>query len=151
MEFGTARLRDIWDEVQPLLRAHWAEITFFPDVPIDPRRDVYETMDDAGVLRIFTVRHRGKLVGYVDYIVNPHMHYQSLRIAGQDLLFLLPEYRSGGVGGGLLAFSEQMLKKEGVHAVTQHVKKALDFSPLLLATGYAEMETTYVKRLDHGL
>lgn len=152
MEFGTARFGDIYDEAQPLLIAHWHEIAFYPDVPLEPRRDVYERMDEAGALRIFIARDHGRLVGYVAYIVTPHMHYASMKVAAQDVLFLLPEYRGPGkagpaVGGGLIIFSERLLKEEGVQNVTQHVKRALDFSPLLRALGYEEMETTYSKRL----
>lgn len=147
MEFGTARLLDIWDEVQPLLDAHWREIAFYRDIPLEPRKGVYEGMDKAGMIRVFTARSHGELVGYAAYIITQHMHYASWKVASQDVLFLLPEFRNAGNGAGLILFSERLLANEGVQAVTQHVKDAFDFGPLLRGIGYERMESTYIKRL----
>ena len=152
LAYSAAKLAEVWDEAQPLLLDHWTEIAFFRDIPLEPRRDVYDALDGNGTLRIFTARDDGRLVGYAAFVISHHPHYASSKCASQDVLFLLPAYRSAGHGAGLITFADDALRDEGVQLVTQHVKLAFDFGPLLAHLGYTLMETIHVKRLDmhHG-
>ncbi len=141
---------DVWDEIQPLLTKHWREIAHYEDIELDPKREVYLHLEDRGVLRVFTMRHGERLVGYAVFIADMHLHYASSYQATQDVLFLLPEYRSVGNGTQLIAFCDAELAAEGVQAVYQHVKRAHDFGPLLRHLGYEPIETLYARRLDHA-
>src|SRR5260221_377847 len=74
-------------EMLPLLEAHYAEISSYPDIPLDPDWPAYADLDAAGVLRVFTARARmdytnawgtnvdprgPQLIGYAVFLVRHH-------------------------------------------------------------------------------
>lgn len=140
----------LWGEIEPLLYKHWEEIAHFKDIPLAPNREVYDRLEAAGVLRCFTARLAGALVGYLVATVVPSLHYSGSVQSHQDVLFVLPEHRKSRAGIGLLRFAERQLNAEGVQVLHQHMKVAHDFGPLLERLGYEWVEKIYVKRLDHG-
>ena len=137
---------DVLDEIKPLLARHWDEIATFKDLPLDPKYDAYLKADFAGLVRVYTARREGVLVGYGVFFIG-NMHYQSSKIATQDLLFLAPEHRGSSIGMRLIRFCDDMLESEGVQVIYQHVKAAHDFGPLLERLGYETNEKLYAKRL----
>jgi hypothetical protein len=68
--------------------------------------------------------------------------------ATQDILFVLPEYRKGRVGIGLIKYCDQQLGAEDVQVVYQHVKLAHNFGPVLERMGYEAVDIIYAKRLN---
>jgi GNAT superfamily N-acetyltransferase len=142
------RMRDVIEEIKPLLAAHYREIAHFPDIPLDPDYTRYAEMELKGVIRIFTVRDREQLVGYAIYFVMPSLHYQGSKQAFQDILFLHPAYRKGFVGAELIRTADAELRDEGVQVVRQHVKAAHDFGKLLTHLGYEIEDHIWTKRLD---
>lgn len=141
-------LEPLWPEVYPLLVEHWQEIAQFPDITLAPDVPLYKALDEAGMLRIYTARAAGKLIGYVAFIVRTHMHYRDSLQAQQDVLFLQAEHRRGLTGIRLLRFAEADLQQLGVQVVYQHVKTAHDFGPILERLGYGLVEKIYSKRLN---
>lgn len=152
MEIAFARenLGAVWDEVQPLLQAHWREIAHYQDIPLDVDVQTYAQIEAAGVLRIFTVRVDGRLAGYNCFMVKAHPHYRCSLQANQDVLFLAPDFRGAGVGIRFIDWCDGELAAEGVQVVYQHVKAAHNFGPLLERLGYELMDLIYARRLDHG-
>lgn len=148
--FAREPIDSLWSEMIPLLLAHWQEVATWQDIPLDPDMDAYEAAEEAGMLRVFTVRVDSKLVGYAAYIVRTHLHYQGSKQAVQDVLYLSPEHRRGKIGYKLIQHGEAELKAEGVQAVYQHVKESHDFGPLLERIGYKMIEKVYARRLDDG-
>lgn len=147
--YGREPVADLWSEVQPLLELHWDEIAHYRDVALAPKREMYERMDATGILRCYTARVDGELVGYLAVIVMPALHYDITQ-AIQDVLFVVPAFRRSRIGVGLLRFAERALRDEGVNVIVQHVKVAHDFGPLLSRMGYECVEKIFWKRLDHG-
>ena len=147
--YGRESVREVWDEAQPLLVQHWAEIALYPDIPLAPNFSSYCGIEDNGMLRVYTAREDSALVGYAAFIVLDHLHYAGSKQANQDVLFLLPSHRNAGNGNAFIAYAEDQLRDEGCQAVTHHVKHhILDFGPLLAHRGYADFETLWIKRLD---
>ena len=147
--FARERMHDLWPELEPLIREHWLEVAHYLDIPLDPDRDAYNAMEDAGAVRAYTARIKGVLVGYVIYFVRPNLHYSGSKQAVQDVLFIAPEHR-GGLGFRLLRWSHERLRDEGVQVVYQHVKvkPGLNFGPVLERMGYELIDNIYGKRLD---
>ena len=137
------------DEALPLLRAHWAEIAHYPDIPLEVDAQTYERSEAAGIVRCFTARTAGALVGYALFFVRHAPHYASSLQAVQDVVYLAPAVR-GGTGFRFIAWCDAQLAAEGVQAVYHHVKRAHDFGPLLERQGYALVDLIYAKRLDGG-
>jgi GNAT superfamily N-acetyltransferase len=133
-------------EIAPLLARHWEEIAHFKDIPLNPDFDAYRRMEDAGLLRVFTARLDGELIGYAVFFTVRNLHYSYLQ-AHQDLLFLAPEHRNGRIGFCLLKYSDEVLQQEGVRVISHHVKVAHDFGPLLRRLGYELIEHNWFKQV----
>lgn len=146
-------------EIKPLLEMHWESIAHYKDIPLDPDFGMYDAIQAAGALRIFTARVErnvdttqgsGRLIGYCVFFVRPNGHYRSSIQASQDILFLHPEFRGGFVGYRFIEWCDDQLREEGVQVVYQHVKQAHNFGPLLERMGYRLVDLIYGKRLDGG-
>lgn len=135
-------------EAEPLLVRHWQEIALHRDlIPLAPDWPAYEALEAAGVLRIFTARDDGRLVGYFACFVRPHLHYCGHLFAVNDVLFLAPEHRRGWAGARLIRFAERCLREDGVTVLAINTKRHRPFDVLLKRLGFGAAETVYQKVL----
>lgn len=130
---------DLWIEALPLLGAHWREIATFPDVPLAPDMVAYAAASFGGMLRVYTARDEGHLVGYGLFFVRFALHYRESLQAVQDVFYLAPEAR-GGTGYRFLTWCDEQLIREGVSIIHHHVKVAHDWTPLLERLGYVRSD-----------
>lgn len=143
LTFAQERTATAIGEIDWLMRAHWDEVGFYRDMPIDPDFDQYREHERRGALRLYTVRCAGHLVGYATYVIGHPLHYRTVLSAQQATLFLHPEYRRGRAGVKFIAYTELLLGAEGVQVVIQHVKLPRGFK---LAGGLRDI----LVRLTHG-
>jgi len=143
--FGAEFIRDVWRESLPLMHEHWDEIAHYKDIPLDPDFEQYKFLDDNKILRVFTIREEGKLIGYALFFVKPNIHYKSSLQAFQDVIFISKKYR--GIGKKFIKWCDEMLSREGVQIVHHHVKKDHNFGPLLNRMNYELVDLIYSKRL----
>lgn len=154
------------EEIVPLLRDHYDELTLHKDVvQLDPDWRLYEALHRDQMLRIYTARDDDVLVGYAIFFVNYHPHYRQLLRAVNDVLFLAKDYRHGSTGLRLVAFADQALVDLGVQRIHWHLKIAThgmehvgihkplgadrDLVPIFKRMGY-EVEETVVGRVVKG-
>jgi GNAT superfamily N-acetyltransferase len=142
------RVSDLWNEAGSLLEKHWHEIAHWKDIVLDPDIGFYAAGEAAGLIRCYTARDGDNLVGYVVFFVRHNPHYRASLQAVQDVLFLLPEYRSGMAGVRLIREAERYLASEGVQVVYHHVKRTNKVGELLVRLGYEIVDEIYAKRLD---
>jgi len=135
-------------EVQPLLEQHWQEIAHYKDIELKPDWDLYLKAEQAGMVRAYSIRVEGKMVGYAVFFVRPNAHYKDSLQAVQDILFLLPEYRKAFLGMEFMDWCDDQLREDGVQVVHHHVKDSHDFGLLLKRIGYERVETVWSRRLD---
>lgn len=136
-------------EAFPLLSDHWQEVSHYSDILLDPDIDRYHASEDQGMLRIYTARVGGKLVGYSVFTVNYNAHYATSLQANQDVLFVHPHHRRGRLASSLISYSDASLAAENVQVVTHHVKvKHLALAAILERKKYELVEVIYAKRLD---
>jgi GNAT superfamily N-acetyltransferase len=132
----------------PLLERHWEEIALNKDkIKLNPDWDAYASLEDEGILKIFTARDGENLVGYFVVIVNRHLHYKDNLFAYNDILFLDKPYRKGFTGAKLMKFAEKCLKEDGVDVVVVNTKRHKPFDVLLKWLGYNHIENIYSKVL----
>jgi GNAT superfamily N-acetyltransferase len=150
--FQRETYEEVVDEIRPLLELHWREVARHPDIPLEPNWTAYEHLQALDILRIYTGREHGRLIGYSIFVVHKDLHYQTSLTADEDLLFLVPEARKGRIGLQLMQFSEAELAAEGVQLVKRRTKVAerLNFGALLERMGYEPIDVVYGKRLDKG-
>lgn len=136
-------------EMLPLWQIHHDEIPGYKDIPLDPDLLMYEQVDRAGLLRIFTVRVEtsGKLIGYQVLFVMRHPHSRNSLQATQDIIFLSKEFRKGLNGYKFLKYCSDKLIEDGVQAIFQHISAAHDFGPVLKRMGYELCDLVYARRI----
>lgn len=141
-------LTTIKEDVRPLLEKHWEEIALNKDtIKLNPDWDAYANLEDAGVLKIFTARFDGVLIGYFIVFVKAHIHYKDHLFAYNDVLFLAKQYRKGYTGAKLIKFAEKCLKEDGVSVCVVNTKRHKPFDVLLKWLGYKHIENIYSKVL----
>jgi hypothetical protein len=148
--FQRQALGDCWEELQPLLADHWREIAHYPDIPLDVDREAYVRIEQAGALRIFTVRDYGALRGYAAFFVMPHLHYKGSLLATADVIYLSPLVRHNLLGKTFIAWCDDQLRSEGVQVVAHRSSLRRDIGSLFDALGYDYVERVWTKRLDRG-
>jgi hypothetical protein len=87
------------DELQHILQEHYDELCVTKDFPLAPDYLAYGRLAVNGMLRCVTCRAEGNLIGYIIFIVQPHLHYMSCKTAFEDIYFLRKEFRQGRVLG----------------------------------------------------
>lgn len=107
----------------------------------------YANADDAGLLRAYAGWKEDKVVGYCVMLVAHAPHMAGVKIAIQDSLYVLPEYRTTGAGIRLMQFADNDLKAQGVQVVYRQSRKLAPCASMLIRYGYTEVESTYMKRL----
>jgi len=134
------------DEIKPLLQEHWEELAAFPDVPLDPNYDFYQVASNRGMIRIYTARNDGELIGYAIYVINlSNPHYMSMKTASSDIVLVRKPYRNARVGMGLYDFIEKDL--EGFVIATHDKIAHPELGALMRGRGYDPQTTIWVKRL----
>lgn len=146
--FQTETYADVVGDLPGLLEQHWRELALYQDdIPLDPDYTWYEKADSAGLLRIYTARSGPDLIGYAIFVlIGRHPHYAH-RWAKDDIVWIAPEHRNFGVGGGLMDHCEADLKSKG--PVVIHVNTKVSSPPLavlLRSRGYENIELGFSKR-----
>ena len=134
-------------ELAPLLPIHYEELCVTKDYKLEPDYWAYENLHKAGCLRAVTCRSDGELIGYIIFIVQPHLHYRSCITAFEDLYYVKKEYRKGRTGIKLFQYAEQVLKASGVNRIIMHTKIHQDHSRLFEYLGYKNTDKLFTKLL----
>lgn len=137
---------DVVDEIGNLAAAHCDEV--FPiHFDLDIQKDGYVEAAKSGIIRAFTLRRHGRLVGYSIFLVGKHPHF-GIKTATQDAIYILPEYRRGQVGRFFIQSCDISMKEEGIKLVFQHTLIKKDLSKLFKSLGYSEVQKTFMKELQ---
>ena len=148
-------LADCIDDILPLLEVHYAEVGFTHrgragPIPLDLDWDAYRNLEALGILRGYTARLEGKLIGYAAFVVAAsNLHHKHLKYASLDVLSVVPAHR-GLTGSRLMAYCERELRAEGVRMMTICVPRQCDWTPLAERWGYERVETYMQKWLGDG-
>lgn len=147
------RLPAISKDLLPLFRQHWQETSQFAEShALDPAWGKLFQYDLLGLLRVFTARCDGLLVGYVFLFLSPSLNSETILLAHIERIYIAPEHRAGWLGVHLFKGAEAMARE--VHAASIHVavkpanagdKK--DLGVILRRLGYKIAEVTYAKVL----
>ncbi|HEV3028780.1 MAG TPA: GNAT family N-acetyltransferase [Planctomycetota bacterium] len=133
-------------EVVPLLISHYEEVSSDKDIKLDPRWDRYFDMQESGALVVYTSRLGGRLIGYNAFLVDLHLHYATMLLGSNDVIFIDPVER--GFGRQLIQWCMEQLRELGCQLNAYHVKLSHDWSHILAEMGFEAREVIWVKRLD---
>lgn len=148
IKFDVEKILDAKKELESLLDKHYEELTLNKElVKLKPMWSSYKELEDKKQFYLFTAREENTLIGYSAFFLKPHIHYEDLIVATNDVLYLKKEYRFGTTGIKLLKYSEQKVKELGANKITWHVKHSNDFRPILHRMGYADEDVIVGKIL----
>lgn len=135
-------------ELSYLTEMSWNEANCAPDATYDPDWKKYTDLNEMNVLRLFTVRLEGLLVGYLTFIVGPTLHSKQLIHALHDSMYILKPNRKNGTAKQLISFAEADFKREGVNTMVMTVMVHRDFSVTLKQLGFKQSESSFIKGIS---
>ena len=136
---------DCIEEMKLHYNDHYDELSVTKDFELDPNYEAYFAMERSKHLKVITCRKDGVLIGYIIFVLMPHLHYKSMMTALEDIYYLTKSERKGRVGIKLFQYAEQYLKSIGVHRIIYSTKTHLDNSRLFEYLGYKYIEKVYSK------
>jgi GNAT superfamily N-acetyltransferase len=141
-------MANVKNEIQPLLDVHWELVALNKGaIKLNPDFEEYARLDAAGVLKIFTARDNGVLVGYFVLTIAKSIHYSDHLFAINDVIFVLPDSRAGATGYKLIQYAEDYCKELGVSVLTLNTKVHIPFDKLMVHMGFDLIERVYSKFL----
>ena len=127
--YHVERLRDIHEELKPLIENHWKEVALNQGtINLNVNWDAFFQMD------------------FVNIIV-PHLHYADHLFSHNDAIYVDPSYRKGFTAWRLIKFAEEQLTIAGVSVMMINTKMHKPFDRLLQRLNFVGTETIYSKRL----
>lgn len=139
-------ITQIQDEITPLLQEDWEEIGE-DHLPLNPDFESYGDLEVNDLLRIFTARIEGKLVGYFVVIYVPSLQSKGKFLAINDTIFVSKAYRGKMIGPRLFRFAEKCVKQDGLDRLYVAITEKNDIGDNLKRMGYNKIESRYEKVL----
>src|SRR5258706_6612836 len=140
---------NLWE----LLNEHWRELSIPGGLTpeLDPDFDGMIRLENEGRVFVWAARDGDKLVGYIAFFVQPHIHYKSTLHAIEDLFLLSKPYRNGLAGYRMFKTALAALEEMGVQRVFCHTKahfkndRGKDQGRFFERLGFFHSENFYVK------
>lgn len=154
IRFDYLSVADMREQGRELLRQHYEELTLDKQVAkLDVDWVRYENLERSHTLFSLGAFRGTTLVGYAVFIISYNLHYRCLKIAHNDVLFLVPIERKGSTGIRLIQECEHRLANLGVVKLVMHTKKDTVMEKLLPRLGYKHEDTVMGKLLgdNNGL
>lgn len=111
-----------WPEADALAREHFAEVDGGVELhrPYKPDAARMRALSLMGLMRIYTARLDGKLVGYLTWMIMPDIESEGLVIAKQGAWFVTSKIKSQNIGYRLFERSIAELRLLGVQLMFPH-------------------------------
>ncbi|WP_348269753.1 GNAT family N-acetyltransferase [Edaphobacter paludis] len=111
IEIKPATSGDVLDSTS-LIAEYAAECSIPAIGEINPQRETYSLMENAGLLHSFMVLENGEKIGFA-MVVTPIMPHYGKRVASIESLFITKNRRRSGAGLELMRAVEQAVKQLG--------------------------------------
>ena len=107
-------VKECWDEVDQMNT----------ECDVDPDWEQYEQMNNAGMIRYYTVYDGDELVGFAIFIISLSLHVKGKYIASSDVIYLKKPYR--GKGAEFINLIQEDLREQKVQRFSINIKKWVD-------------------------
>lgn len=147
--FAVERFQDVYDELLPLLRTHYDEISLHKQQGYDlnPNVSMYRNAQDCDQLMMMIGRLEGRIVAYFVAFVRPSIHYVDCMEAAGDIFYVEPSMRGAMHGLQLFDAVEVELKRRGVKCFMAGEKLAFPATALFERRGFEPIERKWCKWL----
>ena len=149
MRITKTTVKDLWmDMIFEMAGEHQQELATNPEImQVNPAVDQYLQMEQAGILLVLRADDDDGLIGYSVNLVHPHLHYQHLMVAQNDLLFITKPHRKGRAGLKLMQATIDHAKEMGAVMMMWHAKQGTTLDKLLQRKGYAVQDVIYSREI----
>lgn len=151
MEIREVKATEKIDECWDLLLAHRDELATHKDImALKPDRAKYKAAEDSGCLVTLALYEGDTIVGYSVNMLTHAMHYQDLRMAMNDIIFVREDLRRGRWGIKLIAETERVVKERLGNVpvlMTFHGKVNTAFTAIMPRLGYGIQDIIFSKVL----
>lgn len=144
MQFKEINIWDNKEAIQPLLVHHHQELATHKELMVlDPDYATYQKLQLAGRLFFLAMYDGDFLVGYSANAIAPHAHYQGLTVSSNDVIYILPPYRTAGWGDVLRAKTKELAKAKGAQMQLWHAKPGTALDSIMIAQGVSVQDIIY--------
>ena len=148
ISYATEKMQGLQKEITPLMQEQHLVSTPYK-LKMNINWKAYFNLCKADMLKAFTARKDGKLVGYLLAFVNTHLHYQDHLVASCDMVYVKPEYRTSGTGYYLIKYAEEQLFNLGVSIFGINTRVDRPFDKLMTRMNYDLQERSYLKYIGN--
>lgn len=135
-------------DAMPLLVEHWEEIARNKELMVlAPNIDAYRWLEEQEAIFALGAFDAGSLIAYSVTLIQQHLHYQGLRYATNDVLFVSKPHRSGRLGYRLMRETERVATERGAKLMLWHAKQDTPLEAILPRMGYAVQDIIFSKAL----
>lgn len=139
-------LATVAKDIAPLLKEDWEEIEHQKSRrPLNPDWEAYANLETSGILKIFTARDDGSLIGYASCFMLPDIHSRGILSANFEILFVSASHRNGAVGLRLMKFAEKCVRQDGAEFCFVTTTEQNSASKMMQRLGYKAIETKFEK------
>lgn len=148
IEYNVESTAECLEEIKPLLENNHEELSFNKDIiELSPDYDKYISLENLGMAHLITVRDDKVLVGYAVTLCVDNFQYKDHKFAVNNVMYLNKDYRSQGVGTGLIRYMENFYKNLGASVLEIHSNSKNPFDKLCEHLGYAHTSSHFSKCL----
>jgi len=145
-QFAQEKFEAFYEDAELMGEFHFDEIKdTLPAESLTVNVEMYNRIEDAGLMRTFTVRENHALIGYALYIAAQTPRSGGKLCATQEVLYIDPQHRMDGLASRFIGWCDGKLRDEGVVWITQIVPARKGFQRLLGALGYERKHDIYTR------
>lgn len=141
-------LMPVADQLPGLFENHWDEVAKNKHLmKLAPQVEKYRKLEAEGLLVCLFARSGEVIVGYSINIITPHLHYQELTVAQNDVIYVHPAFRTSSLGLRLIKATEEACAEAGAQLMLMHAKEDTPFAKILPRKGYGVQDIIFSKEL----
>jgi L-amino acid N-acyltransferase YncA len=135
---------DLIEEVKPYIDDQYEELSNVKGViKLDLDLEQFKLLEDSGVLKVVTARKDGVLIGYIVWLLFPHLHFKGVLHAIADLYHITKSERGKGTGREMFEYGINFCKESGAKRILMGEKTHHKHSKLLESFGFEMTEQFY--------
>ena len=147
-EIREASVQQMLDSATELFKEHYEEIALNKQVMVlEPLGDKYLEAESQGSLLILAIYKSDELIGYSVNMMSFHLHYASLKVCYNDLLFVKASHRKGRAGFMLIKKTEEYAKQLQCKLMLWHAKPNTALEKLMPKLGYGYQDIIFSKEI----
>jgi hypothetical protein len=144
----TDKISDKLEITAELQREHWEETARNKHLMVlDPATEIYAAIEREGGLFAVLAYDGEEMIGYSVNLLSVNLHYSSLYMATNDVLFVAKPYRVGRTPMRLIDETERVAAEYGARMMLWHAKEDTALSQILPRRGCKVQDIIYSKEL----